>query len=94
LSFGEDHNDHRNPEIKDLIRDFRFHKRIAKDSICCPAMTERSFAYLMVGTTVIAAPCVFAASFETTTHVRVFVGSTPIDGSKPNHTLPPVEIQS
>jgi hypothetical protein len=42
----------------------------------------RSAEWASVGTTVIVAPKRLAKSFETTTQVRIFLGSTPVEGSQ------------
>ena len=48
-----------------------------------------SAVHCCVGTTVTAAPKTLAMLFETTTQVRVFLGSTPMDGSQFTQTTSP-----
>src|SRR5215813_9198282 len=56
------------------------------------ARSARSALYACVGTTVIAWPKRFAMLLETTTHVRIFRGSAPTDGSQQIHRMSPRTI--
>jgi hypothetical protein len=51
--------------------------------------SARAGVWACVGTTVMAAPNRFATSLDTTTHVRVFRGSAPTEGSQQTPTTSP-----